>query len=93
MVLVADGLAKISKSAQQYLCRTFKLTDAALVSEGPPWREQDQIFISHPVVLGPSGSKFCLLLKHHNHKKINSACKRELDRPPWTCPAQSLPTL
>lgn len=70
--VVADGLPKISGSMKQYLQQKFKLTDPALLKDGPPWGHNDQIFVSHPVTRGEHGSKFSVLLKRHNMKKINS---------------------
>ena len=72
VVVVADGLAKIAASQKLFLARMFGLTDMALLSDGPPWGTHDQIFISNPVERGASCSRFCVLLKRFNHKKINS---------------------
>ena len=74
VVLVADGLAKLSESAKGYLIRTFKLESCTSVLEADSysWSGPQQTFVSDPVVIGGGGSTFCLLLKRFNHKKINS---------------------
>jgi cellulose synthase/poly-beta-1,6-N-acetylglucosamine synthase-like glycosyltransferase len=72
VVVVADGLAKLSASMQEYLRLTFMLADAALLTDGPPWGPADQVFVSNPVERGTHGSRFAVLLKRCNHKKINS---------------------
>ena len=80
VVVVADGLAKLSDSMRLFLTKTFKLQEctAILHAESHVWQGNDQIFISDPVVLGSNGSTFSVLLKRFNHKKINTvrrSCK------------------
>ena len=73
VVVVADGLAKLSDSMRHYLQRVFELADPELLNDkGKPWGSADQMFVSNYVVRGSSGSRFCVLLKRFNHKKINS---------------------
>jgi hypothetical protein len=73
VVVVADGLAKLSASMQRYLGETFQLDGApGLLQAGRVWGARDQIFVSRPISLGGSGSRFTLLLKRFNHKKINT---------------------
>jgi hypothetical protein len=74
IVVVADGLAKLSGSMKQYLTRTFELdpTNATPLLNGEPlvWQPRDQTFISPPTYRG--SSSLTLLLKRFNHKKINT---------------------
>ena len=74
MVVVADGLAKLSESMKSYLRTTFELKGASAASllngEPPAWGPQDQIFISRPAM--KRAASVTLLLKRFNHKKINT---------------------
>ena len=74
ILIVADGLAKLSESMKQYLATTFQLSESiapALLNGKPEsWGPQDQIFISTPIRKG--ASSVTLLLKRFNHKKINT---------------------
>ena len=72
IVVVADGLAKLSESAQRYLKRLIGLEEAVLRPDSHVWGATDQTFISQPVSLGSSGSTVAVLLKRFNQKKINT---------------------
>jgi cellulose synthase/poly-beta-1,6-N-acetylglucosamine synthase-like glycosyltransferase len=78
IVVVADGLEKLSDSAREYLIQAFDLPAAVL--EDSTYDQIDykhdtlhhQVFISDPVSFGEKGSRACVLLKRFNHRKINS---------------------
>ena len=92
VVIVADGIAKLSDSMRRYLAHTFHLESCQEVmhADSQAWGASDQIFISDPVKIGSSGSSFAVLLKRYNHKKINtqsvparaSVCTRPADAGP-----------
>lgn len=73
IVVVADGLAKLSGSMRQYLTQMFELQPAALLNpDSHVWGSKFQTFISEPVSVGSSDCKVQVLLKRFNHKKINT---------------------
>lgn len=81
VVVVADGLSKISDSMRRFLRRTFNLDRAVLQPESYLWvLANRQTFVSDPVTMGSSGSRFSVLLKRFNHKKINTVRTRRVMR-------------
>ena len=81
VVVVADGLSKISDSMRRFLRRTFNLDRAVLQPESYLWALANrQTFVSDPVTMGSSGSRFSVLLKRFNHKKINTVRTRRVMR-------------
>jgi cellulose synthase/poly-beta-1,6-N-acetylglucosamine synthase-like glycosyltransferase len=78
IVIVADGLEKLSCSAREYLLKVFGL-DAAVLEDATYDQTNEhnetlhhQIFISDRINLGEEGTRACVLLKRFNHRKINS---------------------
>ena len=60
-------------SASRLQLPKWQKADAELLSDrSAAWTADDQTFISRPVVRGDSGSRFCVLLKRFNHKKISA---------------------
>ena len=72
MIIVADGLEKLSASMREFLCDTFRLSPEIFYHEksSSVWGAADQTFVSNPTEL--YGGRVTLLLKRFNHKKINS---------------------
>ena len=75
VVVVADGISKLSDSMRLYLAQKFQVEQSVLRSDdSKAWGlgAGNQTFVSDPVTLGDSGSTFSVLLKRFNHKKINT---------------------
>jgi cellulose synthase/poly-beta-1,6-N-acetylglucosamine synthase-like glycosyltransferase len=74
IVVVADGLAKLSGSMRKYLTQMFKFerADALLNPDSHVWGAKNQTFISEQISMGSSDCKVQVLLKRFNHKKINT---------------------
>ena len=72
VVIIADGLEKLSASVGAYLLATFDLAADVLqeTAEETLWAPSEQTFISLPTMLGQCRAR--VLLKRFNHKKVNS---------------------
>ena len=81
IVVVADGLAKLSGSMRQYLTQMFELQPAALLNpDSHVWGSKFQTFISEPVSVGSSDCKVQVLLKKGSTTRKKTATLSSL---PW----------
>lgn len=88
IVVIADGLEKMSESMKWFLSNTFKL-EASLFNRAA-WQDEDSIFISNAIDV--EQCRLSLLIKCHNLKKVSASGIRaplaETDRP---CPSSPRP--
>jgi cellulose synthase/poly-beta-1,6-N-acetylglucosamine synthase-like glycosyltransferase len=78
IVVVADGLDKLSRSIREYFLSFFGLDEAILEDSTYDQKSHldgtvhHQVFISNRIPVGQEGTRVSVLLKRNNQKKINS---------------------